>query len=100
MIFSAATVSAYTNSVIVLAAGDTFSLALRSDGIVRAWGWNKYDHLSNGNTISSTQSVPVSGLTGVKALAASGNFGMALKNDGMVWAWGNNGFGQLRNGSN
>ncbi|MGE5605284.1 MAG: hypothetical protein ACM3YE_06285 [Bacteroidota bacterium] len=61
---------AQTNLVIALAAGDTFSLALLSDGTVRAWGWNKHGQFGNGNTITSNRPVPVNGLTRVKAVAA------------------------------
>lgn len=99
---SPTSVSAQTSSVIALATGDTFSLALRSDGTVLAWGWNRYGQLGNGNTseISSNEPAPVRGLTGVKAVAAGSDFGMALKNDGTVWAWGDNHYGQLGNGGN
>jgi hypothetical protein len=66
-----------------LAAGDGFTMALKSDGTVAAWGRN-----DGGQT-----NVPA-GLTGVKAIAAGGYHALALKSDGTVVAWGANNVGQ------
>lgn len=85
---------------IAVSAGGNFSLALLSDGTVRAWGGNKNGQLGNGGRVDSYLPAPVSGLTGVKAIAAGDSFGLALKNDGTVWAWGDNYCGQLGNDSN
>ena len=71
---------------IVLAAGGTSSLARMSNGTVRAWGWNQYGQLGNGDKSSSNSPVPVVGLTGVSAVAAGNSFGLALKSDGTVWS--------------
>ena len=73
-----------------VAVGATFSLALLSDGTVRAWGWNRYGQLGDGSSRDSVLPVPVSGLAGVAAVAAGSEFGLALKRDGTVWAWGDN----------
>jgi alpha-tubulin suppressor-like RCC1 family protein len=59
------------SNVVAIAAGN-FSLALQSDGTVRAWGDNR---------------VPV-GLSNVVAIAARGFYGLALKTDGSVVSWG------------
>jgi hypothetical protein len=70
-------------SVQALAAGDGFTVALKSDGTVAAWG-----HNHGGQT-----NVPA-GLTGVRAIAAGGYHALALKSDGTVVAWGANNEGQ------
>ncbi len=49
--------------------GDT-SLALKSDGTVRAWGDNQYGELGNGSTVNSNVPVQVAALSGVVAIAA------------------------------
>ena len=66
-----------------VSAGGGFSLALKNDGTVVAWGWNGYGQTN----------VPA-GLTGVTVIAAGDYHSMALKSDGTVVAWGWNGYGQ------
>lgn len=62
-------------NVLAIAAGATYSLALKADGTVIAWG-------QAGRT-----NVPT-GLTNVAAIAAGGGQSLALKNDGTLVAWG------------
>ena len=86
-----------------IASGDNFTLALKSDGTVWAWGRNNYGQLGNGEATDRTVPVQVmtgegQALTDVIAVAAGGSFGMALKTDGTVWTWGANTSGQLGNG--
>ena len=81
-----------------------YSLALRSDGTVWAWGGNGSGGLGNGTRMDSEFPVQVLNLANVVALAAGGRnvgsgYGLALTSDGMVWAWGCNEWGQLGNGS-
>lgn len=77
-------VPASLNDVTSIAIGDRHSVALRSDGVVVAWGAN--------NLAQTT--LPPSSQSSVKAIAAGGNFTIALKGDGTVIAWGQNNFGQ------
>ena len=44
-----------------LSAGFNHSLALRSDGMLHAFGFNQYGRLGDGTTISSATAVPVLG---------------------------------------
>ena len=78
-----------------------FSLAVRSDGVVFAWGYNNDGELGLGNTnpgpMSPTQ-IPT--FSGVLEVSAGVSFAVALKKDGTVWAWGFNGHGQLGKGDN
>jgi hypothetical protein len=64
--------------VTAVAAGSDFSLALKGDGTVVAWGCG-FDY--------GECAVPV-GLSGVTAIAAGHFHSMALKNDGTLVAWG------------
>ena len=64
-------------TVIMVAAGDRHSVALKADGTVVCWGEN-----------FSGQSTPPTGLAGVTAIAAAQNFSLALKSDGTVVRWG------------
>jgi RHS repeat-associated protein len=92
------------SGVTAVAGGDLFSLALKSDGTVWGWGWNRYGQLgtawdganSDENVGNPTQ---VPRLTGVIAIAAGFGHSLALRSDGTVWAWGLNAYGQLGDGS-
>src|SRR3989440_4333340 len=81
-------------------AGEEFSLALRSDGTVWAWGRNDHGQLGRG-TISGGEIVParVNVLNRVTKISAGRDFGLALRSDGIVFAWGGDRFGQLGNGA-
>jgi alpha-tubulin suppressor-like RCC1 family protein len=102
--------------------GGWFSLALKDDGSVWAWGYNQEGELGNGSTSNAKEAkcvntaepgdaqvvssctdsptpVRVSALTGVEAIAAGSVHALALKDDGAVWAWGANDQGQLGNGT-
>jgi hypothetical protein len=83
-----------------VAAGEDFSLALRSDGTVWAWGRNDRGQLGRG-TISSGELVParVAVLNRVTRISAGRDFALALRSDGIVFAWGSDRFGQVGNGS-
>lgn len=93
------------SNVVAIAVGDgDFSLALRSDGTVVAWGDNSRGELGDG-AVNSTgctciaSPVQVSGLSHVVAIAAGSSLSMALLGDGTVRAWGANYGGQLGNGT-
>jgi len=94
-------------TVTAIAAGNTHSLALTSDGRVFAWGGGtpNYGHLGNNAWTNSSVPVPVD-VSGVLAgktvtqIVAYGEFSMALTSDGNVFGWGYNNFGQLGDNSN
>ncbi len=81
-----------------LAAGHDYSLVVKSDGTVWAWGFNSLGQLGTGATTNADTPAQVAGLTGVKEVAAGQDHSLALKNDGTVWAWGSNEFGDLGTG--
>ena len=83
----------------MIAAGYGYSLALKNDGTVWAWGDNEAGQLGDGTTTQRNAAVQVSGLAGVSAIAAGYMHSLALKSDGTVWAWGLNNHGQLGDGT-
>ena len=85
--------------VVAIAAGNSYTLALKQDGTVWAWGDNSSGQLGDGTTTNSCTPVPALGLNGVVAIAAGSLHGVALKQDGTVWAWGFNRNGQLGDGT-
>ena len=91
------------SNVTSIAAGYTFSLALLSDGTVKAWGFGGYGQLGDGT--GAARSTPISvkdaagtgTLSGIVSIAGGGSHTVAVKNDGTVWAWGQGQFGQIGN---
>ena len=90
-----------------IAAGGLFSLALRSDGTVWAWGYNAVGELGNGTTADSNVPVQVTGLARITAIAAGeGDSAMAIRTYPIrktgvtsVWTWGSNDAGELGDGT-
>ncbi len=83
-------------NAVAIAAGDGHCLAIRSDGTVVGWGWNKYGQVNNSpsDEIAGTNGVVMHDgqpLTGVEAVAAGRDHSLALRRDGTVVAWGKNG---------
>jgi len=94
------TVSSFGGQLVTIKAGAYHSVALLTDGTVKAWGNNSLYQLGNGTTANSTTPLTVPGLQGAAvALAAGGNHSIQLLADGTVRAWGDNTQGQLGNGS-
>ena len=81
-----------------VAAGFDFSLAVKNDGTVWAWGSNSSGQLGNGTTSSYanyTKPAQVQGLDNVAAVTAGRDHSVAIQQGGVLWAWGENGSGQL-----
>ncbi len=87
-------------NVIAVSAGYEFTLALKSDGTVWAWGQNIYGQIGNNTSMNNVKSpTKVLDLTDVVSIATGYNHSVALKSDGTVWFWGFNNHGQLGNGT-
>lgn len=83
-----------------IAGGSSFSLALKEDGTVFAWGFNANGELGDANAGSNSDvqvKVSIFGvfvpLTGVEAISAAsgasvGTHSLALKENGTVYTWG------------
>jgi alpha-tubulin suppressor-like RCC1 family protein len=79
-----------------VAAGNSFTLALREDGVLLAWGSNYYGQLGLGAAVSQqVDPTPVPLPEGVKIQAVSIHSAhvAALSEDGEVYAWGSGGAG-------
>ena len=84
-----------------LAVGGTkmHSLAIKTNGTLWAWGFNRDGQVGNGTTTNQTSPVKV-GTDTDWASAATGQWhSLAVKTDGTLWAWGNNDSGQLGDGT-
>ena len=90
-------VSVLTN-VTAIAAGVNFSLALKGDGSVWAWGYNGSGQLGDNSIIDRWTPVQV-GTGGITAIAAGFNHSVAMNSGGTVYTWGDNSKGQLGTGT-
>ena len=93
-------VSGLSTGVAAIAAGDDFSLVLKTDGSV--WGWGNSFSGQLGTITDQPLLIPtaVHGLApGVKAISAGEGHSLVLKADGSVWALGKNTSGELGNGT-
>jgi YD repeat-containing protein len=75
-------------------AGDSFSVALKSDGTVWTWGNNGKGQLGY-QGVKQNMPMHVEGIDDVIFIAAGQAHTVALKSDGTVWTWGYNLSGQL-----
>ena len=87
-------VSGITNAV-AISSGGFHSLALLSDGTVKAWGMNDYGQLGTGNTTNSFLPITVPGISNAIAISAGYQHSVVLLSDGTIRSWGLNRYGQL-----
>ncbi len=91
-------------TIISLACGDNFTLALDSDGKVYGWGSNSQGQLGIGSVVTP-QTSPVAVISSgalngkvVTGISAGTNFAVACTSDGGIYTWGRATTGRLGNG--
>jgi alpha-tubulin suppressor-like RCC1 family protein len=81
--------------IIGISAGAYYSLAVRRDGTVWAWGTNGTGKLGDGTFTDRPYPVRVSGLSEVSVVEAGFGHSLAIRTDGTVLSWGDGAFGEL-----
>ena len=81
-------------NVIAISAGNRYSLALKSDGSVWAWGNNVSGQLGNATNVNSNVPVLVPNLNATAITAGVTHSGAILTN-GMIRMWGSNSNGEV-----
>jgi len=76
-------------------AGLRYTIAIKTDGTLWAWGDNTHGRLGLGDTTNRYYPIQVGTNTDWKVVDAGWGHTVALKNDSTLWAWGNNKHGQL-----
>jgi alpha-tubulin suppressor-like RCC1 family protein len=76
-----------------------YSLALKTDGSLWAWGDNEYGQLGDGTITNKSRPVQINTDSDWQTVAAGYSHAVALKTDGSLWAWGYNEYGQLGDGT-
>jgi len=94
------------DSVKYVSAGSRHSMAIKTDGSLWAWGWNRSGQLGNGGggNVSDcvgwpVQTIPVKIMDDVASVSAGTDHTMAIKTDGTLWAWGSNWSGEIGDGT-
>jgi len=97
-------------SIVKLGGRPYFTLAVKSDGTVWAWGMNRYGQVGNGsvNPLSGPQvtvpvlvsnSLPGGPINNPLQVTCGYQFGAALATNGTVWTWGSGSHGELGQGA-
>lgn len=83
--------------VIAVSCGDAFTAAIKSDGTLWMWGYNKNGELGNGTKENS--STPVKVMNNVSSVSCGEFHTAVIKDDRTLWLWGYNKNGELGNGT-
>lgn len=78
-----------------VAVGYFHTLAVRTDGALYAWGWNRSGQLGDATRLDRTAPTRIGSGSDWTAVAAGEYHSLAIKADGTLWAWGLNTDGQL-----
>jgi alpha-tubulin suppressor-like RCC1 family protein len=90
----------FLEDAVATAAGQYHSLAIREDGSVWSWGFNRDGQLGNGTSLNTSATPgPVSDLSGVSEIGVLRYTSFAQLGDGTVWGWGSNDSGAIGDGT-
>jgi hypothetical protein len=76
-----------------------FSVALKRDGSVWAWGDNTWGGLGDGTADFRATPARIEGLSGIARISVGTTHALALRSDGVLWGWGGNYVGQIGDGT-
>lgn len=74
-----------------------FTLALKNNGTLWAWGNNTYGQVGDGTFVDKLSPVQIGTDTDWKSISAGYSHALATKNNGTLWSWGNSEFYALGN---
>lgn len=77
-----------------------FSLAIKNDGTLWAWGINSSGQFGNGTTTDSNVPIQIGTDNTWVSIAGGVGYGLGIKSNGKLYGWGSNDLGQLGNGTN
>ena len=92
-------VTTFPNSVMDIAAGESHSAALLSNGSVWTWGYNNNGQLGDGTIFSRNLPEQIKGVANATRIVSGRYHTMALLADGTIRSWGSNFSGRLGDGT-
>jgi alpha-tubulin suppressor-like RCC1 family protein len=79
-----------------ISSGGLHTVAIRSDGLLFAWGRNTEGQLGVSDTVHRSSPVQIStNTTSWNSVGAGVSHTIAIRGDGTLWTWGGNKYGQL-----
>lgn len=78
-------------------AGNSYSMIIKNDSSLWAWGLNSNGQLGDGTTVSRVERMKI--MDDVSSVSPGNNHVAAIKTDGSLWMWGLNVNGQLGDGT-
>ena len=82
-----------------VSAGNKYTMAIKKDGTLWAWGYNNLGMLGIGSTADTYTPVKVGTDDKWDMVSAAWDHTMAVKTDGSLWGWGSNNGGRLGYGT-
>jgi alpha-tubulin suppressor-like RCC1 family protein len=82
-----------------ISAGAMYTIAIKTDGSLWAWGYNYPGQLGNGTEEPESAPIRIGNDADWKFIESGYDFNIAIKENGTLWAWGNNTTGQLGDGT-
>jgi len=84
---------------VAIAAGEDYTIALKSNGSIWTWGDNRYGQLGDGTNGYQSTPVQIGTETDWASVATGDLHAVALKKNRTLWTWGYNWTGQLGDGT-
>ena len=75
--------------------GNNYTVAIRTDGSLWAWGDNRYGRLGDGTVTNQYKPILIWSQGSWRNVSVGYNHTLAAKADGTLWAWGGNQSGKL-----
>lgn len=82
-----------------VSAAEDYTVAIRYDGTLWAWGRNNHGQLGDGTTVDKNVPTQIGTLTDWVQVSAKGGHTVAVTKNGYLYAWGKNDYGQLGDGT-